>query len=343
MAVTYLNRGSCYALSIQDTLDGTPYCGRGIYCTTVQVLFDSEEQRHNPAKYWLLWDQSRGSDKSHVVEGRFQAIKYVECLSQDQRKPLATLSAVHSDGFSLTWSQDNPDLRNCLIKFQMNFLSTDFSHAKGSNGAVMRLCCRTEEVSSSSLLSPLVDRRMMFCKIKLFRSHGAERKMVNDIANVEHRIQRIERQIARSSPRKSLRADSNAKENGENLPRKVKRKRVYCPDGLQSRIQALRDSLTSNKKFSILDQLGSQQENFDWYPTRTPTFRPHQARFEDKQLPPGASRLDTEAGCPDQQAPADSLTELEPREEGSSLQSLQPSTQPLSYCGFQRAGLISTQ
>ena len=197
-AVTYLNKGAQYSLLVEDTSPLTSDPDNMLYCTSIQIAFDSEPQRRCPAALWRLWDQSRGADEGHLFDERFLAIEYVTSElvysdKSDDRNHISNVQAVHSDGFSLVWGTNRHGSRECSITIQLNFLSTDFSHAKGVHGVTMQLCSKTEEISTDSLRFPSTDPRISYCRIHLFRSHGAERKMANDIASTEKQIKRLEK------------------------------------------------------------------------------------------------------------------------------------------------------
>jgi hypothetical protein len=65
---------------------------------------------------------------------------------------------------------------------RFHFLSTDFSHTKGVKGVPIKLCAKTETIG----LGP---SEISCCKVKLFREHGAERKMFNDVSQLKRAIE----------------------------------------------------------------------------------------------------------------------------------------------------------
>ena len=77
---------------------------------------------------------------------------------------------------------------------RFNFLSTDFSHSKGVKGIPVRLCAKTEILSSGSPQSPPEQSEICFCKVKLFRDHGAERKLASDILHIKKTIEKLKQQ-----------------------------------------------------------------------------------------------------------------------------------------------------
>lgn len=68
--VIYLDKGSHYSISIEVTLRAGSSPGEKVYYTSMQVVFDAEQQRQQPLAYWLLWEQNRGDDEVRSVDGR---------------------------------------------------------------------------------------------------------------------------------------------------------------------------------------------------------------------------------------------------------------------------------
>lgn len=136
--MTYLNKGSRYCILVEDTLHAELNPGRKVYCTSVQVAFDTEQQRQQPLTYWQLWEQNRDGNEVRSVEGKSQAIEYMDPDGSDLQKRVANLRVVHSDGFSLMWSADHNEMRQFSIPIRLHFRSTDFSYCKGVIGTCIR-------------------------------------------------------------------------------------------------------------------------------------------------------------------------------------------------------------
>ena len=271
-AVTYLNKGSQYSLLVEDTSATNSNSGRTLYCTSVQVAFDTESRRQKPVASWQLWDQSRGADEGHLFNGRFQAIEFVKSNNHESTNHMSNAQVVHSDGFSLVWSADSSIPRQCSIKFQLNFLSTDFSLVKGVHGATMQLCSKTEEICSNSLRFPSMRSEISFCRIKIFRSHGAERKTANDTETAAKRIAKLKQKLQLSkqqSHRKDTNHGNHIKDQPANSSDPSKRIRGLGKaqeDVLRVKLNNLQKLCTMTQKFSILDQRSEQQQHCDWYP-----------------------------------------------------------------------------
>ena len=272
-AVTYLNKGSTYSLLVQDTLPCASESGNTLYCTSVQIAFDTESRRKRPLVSWRLWDQGRGADEGHLFNGRFQAIKFVDSRNPDNPNNMSNLQVVHSDGFSLVWSVDPGLPRHCSIKFQLNFLSTDFSHAKGVHGVTMQLCCKTEEVSTTSLRFPTTDPEISYCRIQIFRSHGAERKTSNDAATAAKRIEKLKQKLHPSKLGPKQKNDGHGQHerkmstNSGDMPKRIRSLGKAQEEEVRSRLRSLQKLCTVTRRETLLDQQGEKQQHCDWYPT----------------------------------------------------------------------------
>lgn len=269
--VTYLNKGSQYTLLVKDTaVSSADTAKRRLYCTSVQVAFDTEAQRERPLASWQLWNQTRGTDEGHLHQGKFLAIEFVNMVPSDNsNQSVSKVQVVHSDGFSLVWDADCGSPRECSLTFQLNFLSTDFSHVKGIHGLSMQLCCKTEEISPESLQCPTSNTSVNYCRIQVFRSHGAERKMSNDLTTAGKRIARLEQQLYLS---KTLSKDDKTRRHRRKTSSSVAPKRErglgsIHEDVLRSRIHNIQKSCSSTATHSLLDLQSEQQRHCDWFPS----------------------------------------------------------------------------
>lgn len=139
--------------------------------------------------------------------GALRAIEYVPSPSRPGHHPNVHVEEDSFDGFCVSWNVA-PGLRPlCELQFRCNFLSTDFSRSKGVKGIAVRLCAKNEEVGFSSNLGlSSTAPEICYCKIKLLRDHGAERKHSNDEAAVRRAIKKTEDQL------KEAAADRNVEE-----------------------------------------------------------------------------------------------------------------------------------
>ncbi|KIW11131.1 hypothetical protein PV08_10431 [Exophiala spinifera] len=288
--ITYLNKGQAYTMSIWDQtppmtqLPGnTPFQ----YRTYVRVSFEDEQQRARPGSCWQLWKEGRGSNEAHQRGGRLLAVEYVEPeLGDDElRKAQVQLEKASFDGFAVTWFPDSvnggPD---CNISLRFNFLSTDFSHSKGVKGIPVRLCAKTELLSPTGTGN---EPEVCFSKVKLFRDHGAERKLSNDVAHVKKTIEKLKQQIAQAeaglvNSGKRRRSGSVAKPSGSRPGKVVKHKRTWSVDSeseglkfsaeedLQMKLVSMQDMFSSTRPISVLFLRGDAEDDPDLHPVKLP-------------------------------------------------------------------------
>ncbi|OQO01610.1 hypothetical protein B0A48_12646 [Cryoendolithus antarcticus] len=284
--ITYLNKGQAYTLNVVDTHAHQPV-GPVRYRTFVRVSFEDEQQRLKPAACWQLWKEGRGTNEAHQRGGRLQAVEYVENVSalgiEDPSKPRIELESASFDGFCVTWSPPN-GTAECPISVRFNFLSTDFSHSKGVKGIPVRLCAKTEMISERSPSSNQNSgSEVCYCKVKLFRDHGAERKLSNDVAHVKKTIDKLNQQIVQieSGMRDNgKRKRSNSITRGNDRPGKVqKHRRTWsmtsvtsnggrggAEEDLHMKLLTLQDMFTSTRPASILYLRGAEQDDPDLHP-----------------------------------------------------------------------------
>jgi hypothetical protein len=155
------------------------------YRTCVRVTFEDDEQASNPAASWALWKETRGHE-AYQKDGNLYAIEFVGLFqeSEGQTCDHIQLERISLDGFCITWHSDpTTGRRGCSMGVRFHFLSTDFSHTKGVKGVPIKLCAKTETITPGPA-------EISYCKVKLFREHGAERKMFNDVSQLKRAIER---------------------------------------------------------------------------------------------------------------------------------------------------------
>lgn len=258
--VTYLNKGHTYKLSV---IDSTPPLTNGLvqYRTSVRVSFEEPEHVPDPAACWSLWKGARGHEGSQDSENK-HAVEMVDVVqgNEDPNYPIR-LERTSLDGFCVTWCADPTKGKSgCTIGIRFNFLSTDFSHSKGVKGAPLRLCAKTETAVPGTTESS-------FCYVKLFRDHGAERKMFNDVSQLKRAIEKRKQDFAKA-------------ENGDSLGKRKRGSRsVYSNDlipekerkaELQSRMDAelasMQSIFYSNQPVTTLCLPGEQKDDPDLFP-----------------------------------------------------------------------------
>ncbi|KAL1835560.1 hypothetical protein VTJ49DRAFT_6456 [Mycothermus thermophilus] len=297
--VTYLNKGQIYSLTITDTSPRPSNSGSTRYRTFVRISFDDEQQRQKPGACWSLWKEGRGTSEAHQRGGRLQAVEYVDIGPQQPAegsgKQCLEIESESFDGFSVIWTPAPGGPAECIVCMRFNFLSTDFSHSKGVKGIPVRLCAKTQQLGANSSPSPPPQAgdtssapEIAYCKVKLFRDHGAERKLANDMAHVKKSIDKLKQQIAQvesgvrdfGNKRKRSGAGSVQLQTG---PGKVpKHKRTWSmssassagadplAEDLYHKLKTLEDMFTSQRPASALFLRGSDLDDPDLHPVVLP-------------------------------------------------------------------------
>ncbi len=290
--ITYLNKGQAYTMSIWDQTPPMPQMPQHAplqYRTYVRVSFEDEQQRARPGSCWQLWKEGRGSNEAHQRGGRLLAVEYVDPNQggdDELRKSQIQLEKASFDGFAVTWFPNpvngGPD---CSISVRFNFLSTDFSHSKGVKGIPVRLCAKTELLTPQTGAS--TEPEVCFSKVKLFRDHGAERKLSNDVAHVKKTMEKLKQQIAQAeaglgNAGKRRRSGSMARPSGSRPGKVVKHKRTWSVDSegegikfsaeedLQMKLVSMQDMFSSTRPVSVLFLRGEPEDDPDLFPVKLP-------------------------------------------------------------------------
>lgn len=291
--VTYLNKGQAYSVSIVDSMPNHPTPPGTRYRTFVRISFEDEQQRQKPESCWQLWKEGRGTNEAHQRGGKLQAVEYVEAsqpADTDDKRTRVELDTASFDGFSVIWTPGINGLTECNLAVRFNFLSTDFSHSKGVKGIPVRFCAKTEALNVGSPHPVPGSSEVAYCKVKLFRDHGAERKLSNDVQHVKKTIDKLKQQIAQSetgmkdfSKRGKQRQNSIAKPQPAQRPGKVqKHKRTWSmssassaggarvpqEEDLHFKLLQQQDMFTSPRPVSILYLRGDEPDDPDLHPVK---------------------------------------------------------------------------
>ena len=289
--ITYLNKGQAYAVSISDSMGLGPAAGPIKYRTVIRISFEDEQQRQRPSACWQLWKEGRGLAESHLRGGKLQAVEYVDPNQggdEETKRPRVELETASFDCFSVTWTPSaGSSSADCSVAVRFNFLSTDFSHSKGVKGIPVRLCAKTEIISSGTPDSPPAPTsEVCFCKVKLFRDHGAERKLSNDVAHIKKTIDKLNQQISQvENGVKDVgkRKRSGVDKGASHRPGKVqKHKRTWSvssqgssgrppvEEDLHVKLATMQDMFTSTRPVSVLYLKGYDQDDPDVFPVSLP-------------------------------------------------------------------------
>lgn len=286
--ITYLNKGQAYTVSIIDSNPPIMSNDPIHYRTYIRISFDEEEQRSNPAACWQLWKDGRGSKEAHLRGGKLLAVEYVDQLQggDDQKHRQVQIEYTSFDGFSVTWTA-NPTTgtSDCSLPVRFNFLSTDFSHSKGVKGIPVRLCAKTQILCLGEDEGTDNEMEMCYCKVKLFRDHGAERKLSNDIAQVKKTIEKLNQQIAQAEGGSGFgkrKRGSALTVKGPDRPMTITKhkhtwsvssqdrppEKLSLEDDLHANLAIMQDMFSSTRPVSVLGLRGEEQDDSDLYPVR---------------------------------------------------------------------------
>ncbi|KAF2086277.1 hypothetical protein K490DRAFT_66825 [Saccharata proteae CBS 121410] len=288
--VTYLNKGQAYSVTIMDTAIANVSAVPVTYRTFIRVSFEDEQQRQRPGACWQLWKEGRGTNEAHQRGGRLQAVEYVDPSQvgsgDGAGRPRVELDSASFDGFCVTWTPPPNGAAECAIAVRFNFLSTDFSHSKGVKGIPVRLCAKTEILSGQVAPPEQPAPEICYCKVKLFRDHGAERKLSNDVTHVKKTIDKLKQQIAQAesgikdfSKRKRSSAGITKPATNSRPGKVQKHKRTWsmssssstgnrapAEEDLHLKLATLQDMFTSTRPSSVLYLKGEEADDPDLHP-----------------------------------------------------------------------------
>jgi hypothetical protein len=279
--VTYLNKGNIYSISIIDTAPAMPGSTPVQYRTSIYISFEETQQGPSPATRWNFWEEGRGTDEFHERGGKMQGVEYVEVqvVTEDDSSTRVHLETASLDRFSVLWTRGSGGVADCHIAVRFNFLSTDFSHSKGVKGIPSRLCAKTEIVSADSLYCSSEVPEICFCEVKVFRDHGAERKLANDITSITKSIDKLKQQIVQAETR--IKESRKRKRNGSIAEKVIRSRPVRDPkhqrtqsissaspteEDLYIKLQMMQDILVSTQLVSLLNIRGQEQDHPDLHP-----------------------------------------------------------------------------
>lgn len=180
--ITYLNKGQTYYLSIIDSEPFSEQTGIIQYRTSIRISFDATEHASNPTSCWNLWKANSTHHAKHPNR-KFHAVELVHLGRNEGGTDNFHVERASLDGFSIRWFTDASGRSGCHLGIRFNLLSTDFSYSKGVKGSPLRLCAKTEALDQNIA-------ELCYCKVKVFRDHGAERKMFTDVSQLKRAIER---------------------------------------------------------------------------------------------------------------------------------------------------------
>lgn len=197
--ITYLDRDQAYLISISDSAPRPGGISPVKYRTSIQVSFETDEQKRQSAYHWNLWQSSHLSKDGTTASTPLKALEFAPssaaftAINQNVDIHLEE-SAV--DRFTCTWTIMPSERPQCQVAVSFHFVSTDFSQAKGVKGVSLRLSALTREITLASTEERRDCLQISHCLIKVYRNHGAERKTAIDSKQIGKKIAKVKHQIA---------------------------------------------------------------------------------------------------------------------------------------------------
>jgi hypothetical protein len=178
------------------------------------------------------------------------------------------------NGFCVIWTAA-PTTNVCeapiLLKF--NFVSTDFTRTKGVKGVPVRLCAKTEMLRSDDGNKAMVNEpEMCYSVVKLFRDHGAERKLWNDKIRMEKKAEKLNKRIIHRESNANIASQchNNSAINGQqfDIPPQKKRRTSITPrasptsdEDIRAELATTAEALSSARPVSVLGLRGNMKDS----------------------------------------------------------------------------------
>ncbi|KAL7334094.1 hypothetical protein PS15p_202910 [Mucor circinelloides] len=182
--LTYLNKGQYYNITLKDK---DRYDGDVI--STVAITFHDESHRVSATDYWKFWlTQQKDGEDARAVE-----------LDLSRSSGAQAIEGRQFDRVSFRW---NGKL-GASVHIRFNCLSTDFSRIKGVKGIPLRLQIESEQAHLFGTAVATASHHLRqshqphhyiektYCRIKLFRDKGAERKNKDDAKHIERQLEKL--------------------------------------------------------------------------------------------------------------------------------------------------------
>ncbi|CAO3588192.1 unnamed protein product [Absidia cylindrospora] len=177
-SLTYLNRGQAYGLQFVDQHQHQQ-SNDVLITSTISITFHDATHRQASQNYWRFWL----SQQDRPAEAR--------ALDLDAQQSSGLVN-VHYPSFDRITFQWQPQAGATLF-VRFNCLSTDFSRIKGVKGIPLRALVESMETPSSDVGADEAANctEKSFCKIKLFRDKGAERKNKDDAKQIAKQLEKL--------------------------------------------------------------------------------------------------------------------------------------------------------
>ncbi|GAA5813759.1 hypothetical protein MFLAVUS_007246 [Mucor flavus] len=193
--VTYLNRGQAYLLDLSATSQQENHqYPTNTMTSTISIAFHEPSHRQIAESYWKYWiSQQEIPKEARAID-----------LDTNQTTGIYNIRLISFDRISFDWHSRF----GAKIYVRFNCLSTDFSRIKGVKGIPLRCVMETNmnymslpedsmlyrgsfEKISSCKQDVFQYKEFSYCKIKLFRDKGAERKNKDDKKQIDKQKEKI--------------------------------------------------------------------------------------------------------------------------------------------------------
>ncbi|KAL9559146.1 hypothetical protein MBANPS3_000550 [Mucor bainieri] len=187
--VTYLNRGQAYLLDLESTATDSTLT------STISIAFHEASHRQIAENYWKYWiSQQESPNEARAID-----------LDVNQTTGVYNIRLVSFDRISFDWQ----GRFGAKVYVRFNCLSTDFSRIKGVKGIPMRAIVETSglrfvslpkntqaykgtfERTTANNIEGFDYKESCYCKIKLFRDKGAERKNKDDKKQMAKQMEKV--------------------------------------------------------------------------------------------------------------------------------------------------------
>ncbi|GAN04441.1 conserved hypothetical protein [Mucor ambiguus] len=169
-AITYLNRGQVYGIQLSDKQ------GRDqIVTSTLSIAFHSSSHRRTAESFWKFWISQQKQTEARAID-----------IDASQSTGISNLRFPSFDKITFDWNGKY----GAKIYVRFKCLSTDFSRIKGVKGIPLRTQMETHVDADLATGVPELDE-VCFCKVKLFRDKGAERKNKDDAKQISKQLEKV--------------------------------------------------------------------------------------------------------------------------------------------------------
>eukprot|EP00117_Sycon_ciliatum_P045410 scpid32861/ scgid32641/ Grainyhead-like protein 2 homolog; Transcription factor CP2-like 3 len=183
--VTYLNKGQFYAIHSSYNHADTDGELPALVRSEVYLVFREEKDAQSELGYWDYWHSQQANPNQRGLE-----------IDQRSFRNIQEVDTIANNAYSFKW---NP-AETARVVVRVNCLSTEFSTQKGVKGIPLFLMMDTYEDVNASMESEPAHR--CYCKVKVFRDKGAERKNKDESKSADRRMAKIlKQQSARKRPR----------------------------------------------------------------------------------------------------------------------------------------------